>query len=44
MDLLLDTHAAWWFLNGNKKMPDTVKETILTTDSNMVKYNINSLW
>ncbi|MDR2712604.1 MAG: type II toxin-antitoxin system VapC family toxin [Clostridiales bacterium] len=43
MDILLDTHVLWWFLNGNDKMPDPVKETILNLE-NTIYVSIASVW
>ena len=43
MDILLDTHALWWFLNGSDKMPDTVKEAILNPE-NTIYVSIASVW
>jgi PIN domain nuclease of toxin-antitoxin system len=43
MDILLDTHALWWFLNGSGKMPVTVKETILSAE-NTIYVSIASIW
>lgn len=43
MDLLLDTHAFIWFLNGDKKLPVGVKNTIADT-SNRCLLSIASIW
>ena len=43
MDILLDTHAVWWLLNGSEKMPDTVKKTILNPE-NTVYVSIATIW
>ena len=43
MDILLDTHALWWFLNGSDKMPDTVKGAILNPE-NTIYVSIASVW
>ena len=43
MDILLDTHAAWWFLNGDDKMPKKVKETNLNED-NTIYISIATIW
>ncbi|MDR2546646.1 MAG: type II toxin-antitoxin system VapC family toxin [Lachnospiraceae bacterium] len=43
MEILLDTHALWWFLNGSDKMPNAVKETILTSE-NTIYVSIASIW
>jgi PIN domain nuclease of toxin-antitoxin system len=43
MDILLDTHALWWFLNGSDKMPDTIKGIILNHE-NTVYISIASIW
>jgi PIN domain nuclease of toxin-antitoxin system len=43
MDLLLDTHALVWFLNGDEKISLKVKECI--EDSNNTKFvSIASIW
>ena len=43
MDILLDTHALWWLLEGNDKIPKTVIETI--HDTEIVTYvSIASVW
>lgn len=43
MDLLLDTHALVWFLNGDEKLSLTVKESI--EDPNNTKFvSIASIW
>ena len=43
MDILLDTHALWWFLIGSEKMPDAVKESILNPE-NTIYVSIASVW
>ena len=43
MDILLDTHALWWFLSGTEKMPDTARETILNP-GNTIYVSIASVW
>ena len=43
MDILLDTHAAWWFLNGNEKMPQDTRETIINSE-NTIYVSIASIW
>ena len=43
MDILLDTHALWWFLNGSDKMPDATKETILNPE-NTIYVSIATIW
>jgi PIN domain nuclease of toxin-antitoxin system len=43
MDLLLDTHAFIWFLNGDNQLPTTVKNLISDT-SNRCYLSIASLW
>ncbi len=43
MNLLLDTHALVWFLNGDKKLSDKVKTAI--NDPNNTKFvSIASIW
>jgi len=43
MDLLLDTHALVWFLNGDEKLSFTVKESI--ENPNNTKFvSIASIW
>lgn len=43
MDLLLDTHAFIWFLNGDNQIPDILKKEISNT-SNKCYISIASLW
>ena len=43
MDLLLDTHAFIWFLNGDNQLPTSIKDTIAAT-SNKCFLSIASLW
>ena len=43
MDLILDTHAFIWFINGDKLLPETVRNQISAT-SNKCYISIVSLW
>jgi len=43
MDILLDTHAAIWFFEGNPKMSTSAREVIGNLD-NMIYISIASLW
>ena len=43
MDILLDTHAVWWFLEGNPQMPDKTREIIINA-KNRKYVSIASLW
>jgi len=43
MNLLLDTHAILWFLNGDKKISERVKK-VLSSPSNDKFISIVSLW
>lgn len=43
MDLLLDTHAFIWFLNGDNQLPVAVKNLIADT-SNKCFISIASIW
>jgi len=43
MDIVLDTHVVWWFLNGNEKTPKTVRETILNAE-NTIYVSIATIW
>jgi len=43
MDLLLDTHAFIWFLNGDNQIPDILKKEI-SNASNKCYISIASLW
>lgn len=43
MDLLLDTHAFIWFMNGDKQLSTTVKDLIVDT-SNTCFLSIASIW
>ncbi|RYZ47210.1 MAG: type II toxin-antitoxin system VapC family toxin [Chitinophagaceae bacterium] len=43
MDLLLDTHAFVWFLNGDNQLPVSVRYLIADT-SNRCFFSIASLW
>ena len=40
---LLDTHAAIWFLNGDTRLPGTVRQ-IICDGSNLVYLSIASAW
>lgn len=43
MNILLDTHALVWFLNGDKKLSRTVKDSI--EDPSIIKFvSIASIW
>ncbi|MCL2420990.1 MAG: type II toxin-antitoxin system VapC family toxin [Defluviitaleaceae bacterium] len=43
MNILLDTHAIWWFLNGNEKLPKTAKEAIVNMD-NTIFISMATIW
>jgi PIN domain nuclease of toxin-antitoxin system len=43
MDILLDSHALWWFLNGSDKMPKATKD-IIHNDENMIYVSIATIW
>lgn len=43
MEVLLDTHAFIWFINGDDSLPDKVKE-VITDVSNKCFLSIASLW
>lgn len=43
MDLLLDTHAFIWFLNGDNQLPAAIKSLIADT-SNKCCVSIASIW
>ncbi|MCL2361872.1 MAG: type II toxin-antitoxin system VapC family toxin [Defluviitaleaceae bacterium] len=43
MDILLDTHAVWWFLKGNDKMPSSVRNTIQNTE-NVIHVSVATIW
>jgi PIN domain nuclease of toxin-antitoxin system len=43
MDLLLDTHAFIWFLNGDNQLPTTLRNLISDT-ANRCYLSIASLW
>ncbi len=43
MDLLLDTHAFIWFLNGDNRLPVSIKKFIENTDNNC-SLSIASIW
>lgn len=43
MDLLLDTHALIWFLNGDNQLSPTLKN-LITDSSNRCFLSIASLW
>ncbi len=43
MDILLDTHALVWFLNGDKKLSRIVKDSIENPD-NLKFISIASIW
>ena len=43
MNVLLDTHAAIWFFEGSKSLPQTAIDVICNLD-NMIYVSIASLW
>ena len=43
MDLLLDTHAFIWFLNGDNQLPVSIKN-LITDTSNKCFLSIASIW
>ena len=43
MDILLDTHAAIWFFDDDKRLSKSAKEIIFDLD-NMIHISIASLW
>jgi len=43
MNLLLDTHAFIWFLNGDNQLPAAIKNAIADT-SNKCVLSIASIW
>ena len=43
MDLLIDTHSLIWFLNGDERLSNTVKNLIEDTD-NVKLVSIASVW
>ena len=43
MNILLDTHAAIWFFEGDKRLPQTAIDAICNLD-NMIYVSIASLW
>ena len=43
MDLLLDTHAFIWFLNGDNQLPVSIKN-LITDTSNKCFLSITSIW
>ncbi len=43
MEILLDTHALIWFLNGDEKLPQTVKVAI-ENPNNTILVSIASIW
>ena len=43
MDLLLDTHTLIWFLNGDEKLPDNVRDAI-ENPNNLKIVSIASIW
>src|ERR1700739_2498706 len=43
MNLLLDTHVFLWFISGDKRLPDVIKESIRNTN-NEVYLSVVSLW
>ena len=34
MNLLIDAHALVWFLNGDKRLPESVRDAIEDTENN----------
>jgi len=43
MDLLLDTHALIWFINGDKQLPEKAIELIINLD-NKCFVSVASIW
>jgi PIN domain nuclease of toxin-antitoxin system len=43
MKLLLDTHIFLWFISGDKRLPDAMRESIRSLD-NEVYLSVVSLW
>ena len=43
MDILLDTHAAVWFFEDDKRLPESAAEAIINLE-NMIYISIASLW
>ena len=43
MDLLLDTHLAYWYILGNERMPSLAKE-LIADRSNRVFVSLASAW
>ena len=43
MEILLDTHALLWFMDGDKNLPTSARETIQNTD-NKIYVSIASVW
>jgi PIN domain nuclease of toxin-antitoxin system len=43
MDILLDTHIVWWFLNGSEKLPATAGD-IICNPENDIYVSIASVW
>ena len=43
MDILLDTHIVWWFLNGSEKLPATAGD-IICNPENDIYVSIASIW
>jgi len=43
MDLLLDTHTLIWFLNGDEKLPDNVRDAIENPNNSKI-VSIASIW
>ena len=43
MNILLDTHAAIWFFEGDKRLPKSAVEAIYNLD-NMIYVSVASLW
>jgi PIN domain nuclease of toxin-antitoxin system len=43
MDILLDTHTLVWFLNGDEKLPDIVRDAIENPNNSKI-VSIASIW
>lgn len=42
--ILLDTHAFYWFICDDEKMPQQEDLIFVTVDSNIEKYDVKRFW
>ena len=43
MNILLDTHALWWFIKGDEKLP-TSMQNVICDEANTIHVSLASIW